>query len=356
MPLSPFLTGLLVGELPPDVQWEALLPGLREERLSPFVYTQLRQTSRWRTLPDPVQQALSRDFQEFSVRAFLMDAELARVVASLAAIGVPVLLLKGAALGRTVYGSTAERPAGDFDLLIASPQVEPARRALHGLGYAASGLYWLPRWQRRYRAELAMLHQTAEGLRVLVELHWSLVEAPYYIDRIPAPEVWQQAQPAPQLPGAFLPDPAVLLIHCCAHLALHHSQEMRLFWLLDVDRLARWPALDWDAALALAERWQLDLAVSRIVQQAAALFDTPLPAGVAQWLAQPRPDPVQHSLWGVGDARPGRAWRRTRATWAVAAPAQRCRYAAWLALRGLLWAPEQLARAVKQSESSRQRR
>jgi hypothetical protein len=42
MPLPSFLTGLLAGELPPDLPWEALLPRLREERLSPFVYTQLR--------------------------------------------------------------------------------------------------------------------------------------------------------------------------------------------------------------------------------------------------------------------------------------------------------------------------
>lgn len=346
MALPSFLAGLLAGELPPDLPWEALLPRLREERLSPFVYTQLRATPQWRALPGLAQQTLSRDFQEFSVRAFLVDAELARAVESLAAIGVPVLLLKGAALGRTVYSSTAERPAGDLDILIASDQVEAARRALHGLGYAAGGFYWLPRWQRRYRAELPMHRQTAEGLRVLLELHWALVEAPYYIDRIPSQEVWQHAQPAPQLPGAFLPDPAVLLIHCCAHLALHHSQEMRLFWLLDLDRLARWPALDWDATLALAQRWQLDLAVSRIMSQVATLFGTPLPAEVAQWLAQPRPDPVQHRLWGVADARPGRAWRRVAATWAVAPPAQRRRYAAWVALRGLLWAPEQLARAV----------
>ena len=31
---------------------------------------------------------------------------------------MPVLLLKGAALGRMVYGSPAERPISDFDLLI----------------------------------------------------------------------------------------------------------------------------------------------------------------------------------------------------------------------------------------------
>ncbi len=334
-----------LGPLPPE-GWQAALPVLAEQRLSPFVYAQLRRTAAWRDVPPEAQAALSDTFQRFSVRAFLLDQELAAVTAALAGAGLDVLLLKGAALGRTVYASTAERPAGDLDLLIRSQQAEQARRILEDLGYRASGLYWLSRWQRRYRAELPMHRQAEDGSRVLVELHWALVEAPFYIDAIPLDGVWRHAQPAAQLPGAGVPDPATLLIHCCAHLALHHSQDMRLFWLLDVDRLARWPALDWDAALAQAGQWRLDLAVSRIVQRAAALFGTPLPEAVLRWLAQPRTDPVQHALWGLGDEVPGHTWRKVRTTWAVADPALRRRYAAWLALRSLLWPPEQLARRL----------
>ena len=330
-------------DAPSAAQWQAALPVLSEQRLASFVYAQLRHAPAWRELPPFTQQALSQEFKRYSVRAFLLDAELAAVVAALAAAQVDVLLLKGAALGRTVYASTAERPAGDLDLLVWPEQVTRAQEALHGLGYHAAGLRWLPRWQRRYRAELPMLRLVSDGNRILVELHWALVEAPFYIDAIPLGQVWDRARPAADLPGALLPDPATLLIHCCAHLALHHSQEMRLFWLLDVDRLARWPDLDWEATLVQAERWRLDLAVSRVVTQAAALFGTPLPPRVSDWLAQPRSDAAQHLLWGVGDEGPGRAWRRACVTWAVADPPLRRRYAAWLALRALLWAPEQLA-------------
>lgn len=340
-------------DAPSAAQWQAALPVLHDQRLAPFVYAQLRRAPTWRELPPFVQQELGDAFQRHSVRAFLLDAELDGVVAALAAAQVDVLLLKGAALGRTVYASTAERPAGDLDLLVRPEQVTRAQEALHDLGYRGAGLRWLPRWQRRYRAELPMLRQTEEGARVLVELHWALVEAPFYIDAMPLDQVWRNARPAADLPGALLPDPATLLIHCCAHLALHHSQEMRLFWLLDVDRLARWPDLDWEATLAQAERWRLDLAVSRIVARAAALFGTPLPPRVADWLARPRSDAAQHRLWGVGDEGPGRAWRRARVTWAVADPSLRRRYAAWLALRSLLWAPEQLTRTVMLSRRRR---
>ena len=328
--------------------WQAALPALAEQRLLPFVYSQVRRTQFWHTLPDAVQRGLSRGFQQFSIRAFLMDAELARVLDALSSAGISLMLLKGAALGRTVYASSAERPAGDFDVFLRSDDVERARNTLQRCGYRAGGLYWLARWQRRYRAELPMLHQTDEGFRLLLELHWSLIEVPYYIDHIPAQEIWQGARPVEPWPQVYTPAPATLLIHSCAHLAFHHSQDQQVFWLLDIDRLARWPELDWPATLAQADRWHLDLAVRAMLGKAAAWFDTPLPEAVSHWLAQPS-DRWQQMLWGLGDETPARIWRRLSVTWKLQSPAQRVRYAAWTALRSLLWLPEQAARAWQRS-------
>ena len=40
---------------------------------------------------------------------------------------------------------------------------------------------------------------------LLVEFHWSLVELPYFIDRIPMDEIWEAAQPCQDMPGEFAP-------------------------------------------------------------------------------------------------------------------------------------------------------
>ena len=255
-----------------------------------------------------------------------------------------MLLLKGAALGRMVYGSPAERPISDLDLLIPANRLERAREALAERDYQSAGLFWLTRWQQRYRAELPLVCSAPGRERLLVELHWSLVELPYYIDRIPMAEIWQAAEPIAGLPGARLPDPATALLHSCAHWALHHSQEQRLLWLLDVDRLARWGRLDWNLVLEQATRWRLQLALRTFVQQAEAHLGTPIPPDVRQTMAHWRPDPVETAMWGLGDDRPGRTWQRLAVSWTALAGRQRLRYAAWLGLRGVLWAPEQIAR------------
>lgn len=325
-------------------EWDTLLPELRAEHLTPFVYARLRASSAWREVPEPAQRMLAEDFQSHSVRTYLMQAELAAIAAAFDEAGVPLLLLKGAALGRMVYTSPAERPIGDLDLLIPAERLEPARQVLARRQYQAAGLFWLSRLQQRYRAELPLECFAPGRERLLVELHWSLVELPYYVDRIPMAEIWQDSVPAGDLPGARLPDPVTALLHSCAHWALHHSQEQRLLWLLDVDRLARCDRLDWDRVLDRATRWGLQLALRTIVLQAAAQLGSPVPAAVRHTMAHWQPAPVETAMWGLGDERPGRSRQRIRATWAAMDASQRLRYAGWLALRGALWYPESLAR------------
>jgi hypothetical protein len=189
-----------------------------------------------------------------------------------------------------------------------------------------------------------MVCQAPDRRGLLVELHWSLVELPYYIETISMDEIWQSAVPAVDLPGAFTPDPATLLLHSCAHRALHHSQEQRLLWLLDVDRLARWARLDWTTVLDRATRWRLQLALRTLVQEAVAQLGTPTPPAIEQAMAQWQPAPVETAMWGLGDARPGRARQRVAASWAALTSPQRLRYGAWLGLRGALWVPEQITR------------
>lgn len=323
---------------PPPAGAADVADALAAHGLAPLVYLRARADEAAQPWPAPALAALAAAFQANAVRSYFMAEELARIVAALAAASVPSALLKGAALGAVVYDNPAVRPANDLDLLIPADRVEAARDALAGLGYRPLGLVRrgrLGRWQRRYRCELPLVCDLPDRRGLLVELHWSLVELPYYIERIPMAEVWATLGPCAALPGACLPDHATLLLHSCAHLALHHSRDLRLIWLVDVDRLARSPALAWEAVLRRAERWGLGLAVHATLQAAAAWLGTPLPPEALAHLAELAGDPVGRAMWGLGDERPGRAWRRARATWAAFGPRQRLSYGAWLALRGL---------------------
>ncbi len=333
--------------------WEQIVADLAGHDVAPFLYSQVRTTAQWPTLPGMVQSAWGQAFQTHGVRSHLMENELHQIVAALQAAGVPVMLLKGAALGRLVYGSPAERPVNDLDLLVPADAIDAARKVLGERDYLPQGLFWLGRWQRRYRAELPMVCQAADRRRLLVELHWSLLELPYYIARIPIAEIWQLARPAPGMPDASVPDSTTLLLHGCAHQMMHHHHERRLLWLLDIDRLVRLGDLDWDTVLRRGQRWGLLLTLRTMLTEAVALLETPVPTPVLTALANCPTEAVERTMWGVGDERPGRAWRRARATAVAFDGGQRLAYLGWLALRGVSWLPESIQRTAQRAADAR---
>ena len=349
--LANILTCLTAGAPLPALTadaWDLLSQQMLAHDLAPFVYARLRSTAAWPALPAATRARLSASFQSFSLRTYFLENELAHIVAALAAVGVPVMLLKGAALGRLVYDSPVERPLNDFDLLVPPDQVTVALRALAARGYEAQSLFWLSAWQRRYRAEVPLICRARERWRLLLELHWALLELPYYIDAIPGADIWQNAVPAPGLPGAFVPDPATLLLHSCAHAAFHHSHDERLLWLLDVERLLRLPTLDWEIVLARATRWKLSAVLFRRLALAQSRLGASAPPTVMARLAHSAPDRWEQRMIGLGDEQPGRAWRRARISWLAFGARQRLRYSAWLGLRSLLWLPETIVRLRQQ--------
>lgn len=314
----------------------------------PLLYLRLRDSAAWPRLPGDVQGALTAAFRAAATRTLLQEAALAGLTASLTSAGVRVALLKGAATGRTVYDSPAERPVSDFDLLVPRDQVEAARAVLVDLGFRELNLPQrgpLGKRLRRFRAELPFAGTGPQYAGLLVELHWALLEMPYYIHRIPMTEVWDAAEPV-EPSGAWRPDPATLLVHAAAHLALHHSRDLRLIWLLDIDRLAASPALDWHKVVRLADEWNLALAVQTTLDVAARWLGTPVPPEVIAGLQRRADDPAGRALWGLGDERRGRAWRRAVTTLAVLPPRAKLAYAGWLALRTAVAAGEALRGAL----------
>lgn len=321
----------------PALDAETVASVLNFHGVAPLLYLRLRSDPLWHRLTPTLQQELAASYQLNTVRSFLLQEEVTRIAAALAAQPTPVMLLKGLALAQAVYDNLAERPVNDLDLLLPAAQIDTAQQALADLGYRAVGLRWLGRWQRRYRSELPMVCADQSGPRagLLAELHWSLVESPYYVDRVATEAIWRRSRPAAWPPDARLPDLSTLLLHSAAHMALHHSQHLRLIWLVDVDRLARRPDLDWDDVLARAAAWGFGLALQAALEAGNIWLGTPSPAAVRERLAVLAAEPAAQVMWGVGDERAGRAWQRAWATWRVLGPRQRLRYAAWLGLRAV---------------------
>jgi hypothetical protein len=320
------------GPLPPEFeQWR---PALARHGLLPLLYSRLRDDPQWPILSVETGVALGGAFQRNATRTLILQRELGRIAEAFPWLG----LLKGAALGATVYGDPSLRPVSDLDLLVRPEDAGAAVERLGALGYigagaAASAVFG--HFARRFRGQLSLIGSVPGIPHLLVELHWSLIEAPYYVNLIHPDEIWAGADTEACHPYS-IPRPAVLLAHAAAHLAMHHSRDLRLIWLVDADRLARAPALDWDDLLRLAEAWKLGLALYAMLADAGKWLATPAPKETMRGLARLANDRIARQAWGIGDDAGGRTWRRAAATFAALPPRAGLQYAGWLAGRAAL--------------------
>jgi hypothetical protein len=120
---------------------------------------------------------------------------------------------------------------------------------------------------RTIRTQNAWVRETPAGLGI--ELHWHLIDAGYYVQRVPIAWFWDHSMEVPlgaRRVRVFSPE--AQLLHLAAHIELHHAGA-GVWWVYDVAALLHkfGGALDWDLIIDAAERFEwgrsLRVAVAR---------------------------------------------------------------------------------------------
>ncbi|KAB2931876.1 MAG: nucleotidyltransferase family protein, partial [Candidatus Contendobacter sp.] len=132
--LAAVIRGAEPGALPPDEA--GLLDTARADGVLTLCHDRLRRSPRWTQYPETLREAMTRHAYQAVAVELMRAAELRDVLAALAQAGLPVLLLKGAALAYTLYPEPHLRDRCDTDLLLPSrDEAERAWRVLQTLGY-----------------------------------------------------------------------------------------------------------------------------------------------------------------------------------------------------------------------------
>lgn len=240
--------------------WTALVQEATAAGIASLLYETVR------ALPEAcAPAAVYRELHAQYVQTGLLNAYLlsqfAAVVQALSSAGVEPIVLKGAALAAAVYDNVALRPMSDLDLLIPFADLPTAQSCLAALNFTPlapppfannSGLFWSQLLLRR-----------AAWQPVSVELHWALLDIPYYARRWPESELRQRSQRI-LVEGVTARALAVedQLLHLCAHNFYHHLGRLARVG-PDVGYLLRRYQLDWDVLLTRAARCHLGLSVKQ---------------------------------------------------------------------------------------------
>jgi hypothetical protein len=295
-----------------ETEWGTVLEAAEAAGIAPLLYAAWRDGA---GVPAPVLARLRAAYIATGSRNALRQRDLVLVLNALAEAGTPSVLLKGAALVDTVYRNPALRPMVDVDLLVPRERVTAALAALARRGYRPNNAEVAPGALLAYENELALFGPTPQSTPI--ELHWSLLDSPYYQDRIDMDWYWRTARPH-EVAGiaTHVLCPEAQLLHLAAHWTLHHPGDA-LLWQHDIAAVIvhEGSQLDWSTLVAQARvqdfvlplqaalrsatgDWQvpIDPAIRQAVQ---GLVPSPAERRVHAQLVSPRQDVVRRLVWDV---------------------------------------------------------
>ncbi len=197
--------------------------------------------------------------------------------------GIPVLLLKGAALTLSHYHDFGLRPMQDFDILV------PKEKALQAID-----LFQTNNWHPRYLKFKAVKTFNSTFLNVYsaiglandrrqhgeCDLHWTVCKG---LEEA----VWEFAKPLSwEGLSLHIPDPTEQLIHTCTHGAVYNLIPT-FRWVSDSMTLLQNPAeIDWKRLIQNAQKYQLIMPMKKTLAYLAATFHAPIPQEVLIELQQ----------------------------------------------------------------------
>ncbi len=316
------------------LDWQFVGALAEREKLLPVLWNRLRKYAA--SLPELEAERIRRQAVVIEFRLALAETVLQDVLNRLSAAGIPVMLLKGAALATTVYKSFAARPMGDLDVLVPPEKATQAWQLLVDAG-----------WRKEFEGGAAFYeghHHLAalidpKGLGIVVEIHRATLPlaGPFLFDEA---ELWRDATTVSiGVTKVWTPSPQHQLLHLCAHFAWSNMLSSGLARTArDVAALLEAGPPDWDSFVALSQRTRAGTCVYWTMSMARALARAPVPLTALERLrprqAQPLVNALQRALiasallgacpsirlrqwlWKAA-IRPGRSGHNTALPWQV---------------------------------------
>jgi hypothetical protein len=155
---------------PPDLShddWYNFLALLHPHMIFPLITFHLRSWPEECRPPQEIMEYLNRVLLLAAARNLLAGRQIQSVTGALKDAGIPVILLKGHALARTVYPDPALRQSSDIDLLVQPHNIPASEEILEKLGYVCP-VKTFHISQNEHHHEIF----SPQGKGLHIELHW----------------------------------------------------------------------------------------------------------------------------------------------------------------------------------------
>jgi hypothetical protein len=233
-----------------DMDWEYLLRTAHRHGMAPLLCWHIDATCP-KAVPLNALDRLRSHFRTNSLRNLFLTGELLRILNVFGTQGISAIPYKGPALATSIYGNLALREFSDLDILVHQYDVPKAKEVLASIGYQAD--YRLsPQQEAAFlRSECEHPFTRGDG-RVVVELHWGIVEKHFF--SFDAERLWERLHLIP-LGGDTVLNLSLedMLLILCVHGARHAWE--RLGWICDVAEVVRaCQDISWERVMTRASK------------------------------------------------------------------------------------------------------
>jgi hypothetical protein len=286
------LSRLLVGTPPgPTVDWKRVVALAQLHGVSALLFWRLKQQENpkeggdgaagdWHDVPQAIGTGLQVGYYRAVAQRVVEDVALTRVLDVLEAARVPVVLLKGAALARSVYPDPVLRSMSDVDVLVPVESLALVDEQLARLGYHRASDEVPGHRPKRFMRRFGKVWVYRGPL--CLEVHHKLVGGEWirWVSGMAevAAEVRERAVPVHNGSHALQLSPEDTLLHLCVHLAVINAfTGVVLRNLMDVALVLDRESIRWPELLERARRWRVATACYVALDAAARLLDAQIP-------------------------------------------------------------------------------
>ncbi len=290
-----FLAFLLDGAIlrddsAPDtvVEWTAVAHWLIEQGIGPLAY------QRCREIQPLLASHLQADMFASVAQSALYREHLAQIEAAFQGAGIPLVLLKGAALARSAYADAALRTMSDIDIWAPEMNMPRAVELMTGLGFWAYGGK-----ESRPLALQALSHGEIQfyGPQYgMIELHWSPFPG-WWLTRaadVDDTAVWNRIEPFTPHGKSYQLAAEDMVIQVAVHLTVTHQMGMTAVrGLMDIAMIVKSRPVDWEIVAERAQAWRVGTAVWLVLSLTERLLGL---SGLEPALKRLRPSPLRQKL------------------------------------------------------------
>ncbi len=311
-----------------NTDWNRIFQTALANRLDGIIYDSLDRDELFESLPEEVRKKFEESYHRTVINTRVYLEAAAGIYRTFSERGIDLIVLRGPALGLTLYSRPYLRPSGDLDLLIRKEDIPIAKIILGDLGFTPLPGILPARYFEKHHLHLSFKDPERN---TIVELHWAL-DHPYTLYTIDYPALFSERGEA-SFEDLTVPvlSPADRLITLCLHLVKHCPflpllikendlpslllKGRWILWLLDIHLLLidSGKSFNWEEVRDKAEKWGIDRQVAVCITAAGLVFQTPLPSQHQNHGFKPGISPLYAQLYRIqlSRLRGGKRCRRT---------------------------------------------